>query len=183
MENRSLCIAQQRITQIEKQLRGENQLLNKNQTSNNERYQLRLLEKNDYQKGFLQILSQLSTVGEISEEKFNERFEEMQNTIGTYYTMVIEDVKEKRIVATATLVVEKKFLRECSSCGHIEDVVVNSEVRGQNLGKRIILALKKLAEEKNCYKVILDCSDSNVEFYEKCGFSKTEIMMRYPPKK
>jgi glucosamine-phosphate N-acetyltransferase len=44
------------------------------------------------------------------------------------------------------------------------------------------LALKELAVEKGCYKVILDCSDSNVSFYEKCGFSKTEIMMRYPPK-
>eukprot|EP01080_Neovahlkampfia_damariscottae_P001148 gene1148-10662_t len=182
MENTGLSNAQQRITQLEKQLRSENQLT-ENKTSNYERYQMRLLEKDDYHKGFLQILNQLSTVGDISEEQFHQRFEEMQNTQGTYYTMVIEDLKEKTIVATATLVVEKKFLRQCSSCGHIEDVVVNSEVRGQNLGKRIILGLKKLAEEKNCYKVILDCSDSNVAFYEKCGFSKTEIMMRYPPKK
>ena len=33
------------------------------------------------------------------------------------------------------------------------------------------------AREAGCYKVILDCSDSNVKFYEKCGFQKKEVQM------
>jgi CII-binding regulator of phage lambda lysogenization HflD len=110
MNNSELCKAQSRMNNLEKQLKG-NSFLDHQFTSNEERYQLRLLEKKDYHKGFLKILSQLSTVGEVSEEKFNQRFESMQNTLGTYYTMVIEDLKEKQIVATATLMIEQKFLR------------------------------------------------------------------------
>jgi glucosamine-phosphate N-acetyltransferase len=100
--------AKSRMDNLEKQLKGT---LDHQSTSNEERYQLRLLEKKDYHKGFLQILSQLSSVGDVTEEKFNQRFESMQNTLGTYYTMVIEDLKEKQIVATATLMIEQKFLR------------------------------------------------------------------------
>ena len=30
-----------------------------------------------------------------------------------------------------------------------------------------------------CYKVILDCSESNVAFYEKNGFKRYGVAMRY----
>lgn len=28
-----------------------------------------------------------------------------------------------------------------------------------------------------CYKVILDCSEDNVRFYERCGFVRKEVQM------
>jgi hypothetical protein len=34
------------------------------------------------------------------------------------------------------------------------------------------------AKENTCYKVILDCSKSNVEFYKKIGFKEHEVSMR-----
>lgn len=72
--------------------------------------------------------------------------------------------------------------------GHIEDIVSLKEYRGNNFGKwylsvfdhlnaRIIEQLKHIADAVGCYKVILDCSDSNVPFYEKCGFEKKEVQM------
>lgn len=33
------------------------------------------------------------------------------------------------------------------------------------------------AKEVGCYKVILDCSEDNVNFYQKCGFTKKEVQM------
>lgn len=42
---------------------------------------------------------------------------------------------------------------------------------------RVIEALVKLAEEAGCYKIILDCSEENVPFYEKCGLYKKEVQM------
>ena len=42
--------------------------------------------------------------------------------------------------------------------------------------------MKYLAEvgaQANCYKIILNCSEGNSEFYQKCGFRKTgELEMR-----
>jgi glucosamine-phosphate N-acetyltransferase len=32
--------------------------------------------------------------------------------------------------------------------------------------------LVSIAKEKKCYKVTLDCADTNVTFYEKCNFEK-----------
>ena len=32
-------------------------------------------------------------------------------------------------------------------------------------------------QEMGCYKVILDCNEDNVTFYEKCGLIKKEIQM------
>lgn len=54
---------------------------------------------------------------------------------GTYYVVVVEDVVNNRIAASATLAVEKKFIRHCSARGRVEDVVVDENYRGKQLGK------------------------------------------------
>jgi glucosamine-phosphate N-acetyltransferase len=36
-----------------------------------------------------------------------------------------------------------------------------------------------VARKENCYKVILDCSQNNIPFYEKAGFREYEVSMRY----
>eukprot|EP01027_Heterolobosea_sp_BB2_P008311 GEZU01012338.1.p1 GENE.GEZU01012338.1~~GEZU01012338.1.p1 ORF type:complete len:114 (+),score=18.55 GEZU01012338.1:531-872(+) len=100
-----------------------------------------------------------------------------------YNVVVIEDLALNKIIGTATLLVEMKFIRGCALVGHIEDVVVSSEYRGRNLGKRIIEQLQRIAQDRGCYKVILDCTEANSKFYEKMGFRVTELQMRYdvPP--
>lgn len=34
-----------------------------------------------------------------------------------------------------------------------------------------------MAKEIGCYKVILDCSEGNVGFYERCGLVRKEVQM------
>lgn len=98
---------------------------------------LRPLEAEDYHKGFLQLLGQLAVVGNVSYQQFKQRFEEQRNIVPqTYFTVVIEDTKKKKIIATATLIVEIKYTHGCSKVGHIEDVVVDESYRGYKLGKR-----------------------------------------------
>jgi len=89
-------------------------------------------------------------------------------------------VDRQKIIATATLLIELKFIRQCGKCGHIEDVVVDQNYRGLRLGVRVVEALITAAKESGCYKVILDCSEGNAVFYEKCGLVRKEIqMVRY----
>ena len=42
---------------------------------------------------------------------------------------------------------------------------------GKGLGKGIINFLTDVARRSGCYKVILDCDESNTGFYRKCGYS------------
>lgn len=42
---------------------------------------------------------------------------------------------------------------------------------------RIIEQLKAIAIKQKCYKIILDCGENNIPFYEKCGFNRKEIQM------
>jgi len=67
------------------------------------------------------------------------RFDEMQSCEGTYYVFVIEDTSTKRVVSSCTVAVEKKFIRGCSSRGRIEDVVVDADYRGKQLGKLYVV--------------------------------------------
>ncbi|KAK5117287.1 hypothetical protein LTR62_005904 [Meristemomyces frigidus] len=70
-------------------------------------FTMRSLEKGDFAKGFLDCLRVLTFVGELSEQDFLEHFEDMVSSNGTYFVLVVEHAS--RIVATGTLVVEKKL--------------------------------------------------------------------------
>ena len=137
----------------------------------------RAIQTSDYEKGYLKLLSQLTSVGDISKEAFIRRLEQMDKEV--YRIVVIEDPNSHKIVAAATVFVEVKFVHNCGQVGHIEDVVVDETVRGKHLGVKVIEACKQFAKEKGCYKIILDCSEKNVQFYQRCGFQKKELQMRF----
>ncbi|AYV82182.1 MAG: acetyltransferase GNAT family protein [Homavirus sp.] len=132
------------------------------------------LKKTDYDKGFLQLLEKLTVVGAdtITFEDFCKQYDRLKNEV-----YVIRNRSTNRIVATGSIFIEHKFIRNLSSVAHIEDVVVDPEYRGHNLGKSIVNHLIGIAIDKGCYKVILDCSDNNIVFYEKCGFARKGVEM------
>ena len=134
---------------------------------------VRRLEAGDYAKGFMELLAVLTTVGDVAEGDFIRRVRDVAS--GPEYVYVVEE--NGRIIATGTLVVERKFARSCGVVGHIEDIAVLTPAQGRGLGKVIIHALMRVAERMGCYKVILDCAEKNVAFYEKCGLTQKEIQM------
>ena len=88
-----------------------------------------------------------------------------------YKIIVVEDKRSNRIVGAGSVIIEMKFNRQAQGkAGHIEDIVVDKSQRGKNLGLRIIQLLKQIAWANDCYKIVLDCADYNVPFYNKCGF-------------
>jgi glucosamine-phosphate N-acetyltransferase len=161
-------------------------------------YTLRALRKSDYDIGFLDVLRVLTTVGDITKEEWNGRYDWM-NTQGKggYYLLVIED--QGRIVGTGALLVERKLwvspLRSLSQClrrlirhcsihhlgivGHIEDIAVAKDQQGKKLGLKLIQALDFIAEKVGCYKCILDCSEANEGFYVKCGYKRAGLEMAH----
>jgi len=73
-----------------------------------ETYTIRALKKSDYARGFLDVLRVLTTVGDITEQQWNDRYEWMDTQgKGGYYLLVIDD--GERIVGTGALIVERKL--------------------------------------------------------------------------
>jgi len=87
-------------------------------------------------------------------------------------------IEQGEIVGTAGIFIEHKLLHCGSHVGHIEDVVVDDNCRGKGVGEALIARCKEYAGRWECYKVILDCSQDNVSFYEKCGFRTVSVGMR-----
>ncbi|KAK6147201.1 hypothetical protein DH2020_018113 [Rehmannia glutinosa] len=146
-------------------------------TEEEEIFQVRKLEISDKKKGFVDLLQQLTLCDSISDEVFEEQFNEIAKCGDDHLICVIEDNNSGKIVGTGSVFIEKKFIRNCGKVGHIEDVVVDSSARGKQLGKKIIGFLSDHARTMGCYKVILDCSVENRPFYERCGFKQKEIQM------
>jgi glucosamine-phosphate N-acetyltransferase len=149
----------------------------------NARYLIRPLSLSDYDKGHLKVMEQLTVVGTVTREEWTNRFLELRRQSETYFVAVVEDLQSGVIVASGTLLVERKFIRNAGLCGHIEDIVVDSSARGQNLGLKIVNNLVDIAKRLGCYKVLLDCEKKNIPFYEKIGFREKEIqMVQYFPR-
>uniref|UniRef100_A0A915I961 Glucosamine 6-phosphate N-acetyltransferase n=1 Tax=Romanomermis culicivorax TaxID=13658 RepID=A0A915I961_ROMCU len=133
---------------------------------------LRPLMLSDYDKGFMKLLSELTTVGNVSEQQFEKRFFSMKRCKNTYYVTVIENLETGDIVAAATLVVEEKFIHQASIRGRIEDVVVSADFRGRKLGHILLATLTALGKKLGCYKMSLECKDELLAWYENFGYRK-----------
>jgi glucosamine-phosphate N-acetyltransferase len=141
------------------------------------RFQVRRLQISDKSKGFIELLRQLTVCDSVSDKDFEDRFQEISSLGDHHVICVVEDECSGKIIATGSMFIEKKFFRNCGKVGHIEDVVVDTNAQGMQLGKKIIAFLMDHACSMGCYKVILDCSLENRAFYEKCGFKQKEIQM------
>lgn len=115
-------------------------------------YTIRPLRRSDYQRGYLDVLRVLTTVGEISEEQWDKRFDWIKSRNDEYYMLVVCDGAD-RVVGTGSLIVERKFIHELGMVGHIEDIAVEKGQQGKKLGLRIIQALDFVAAQVGCYKV------------------------------
>ena len=133
----------------------------------------------------LALLSQLTTVTDkngqtISEEYYNYLFRLLPPT---HYIYVMYSEKgeigeeEEQLVGMGTLIVERKLVHGGNPVGHIEDVIIDKKYRGESYGKKLIDFLVDKCRESGCYKVILNCDEKCVGFYERLGFSQKNVEM------
>lgn len=88
----------------------------------------------------------------------------------------IVGIYNDRVVAYGSVVVENKIRGEVA--GHIEDIVVDSEVRGMMIGVALIKELIRVANEKQCYRITLFCKESLINFYARNGFEVNNVVMK-----
>ncbi|KAF7257227.1 hypothetical protein EG68_05726 [Paragonimus skrjabini miyazakii] len=140
-------------------------------------------------ESYLQLLCELTDVGSVDNQEYiggyshtkyivvSATFNQMMRCPDTYYILVLENISSNQIIAAATLVIERKFIHSCAKRGHIEDLVVCSEYRGNNFGKFLVEALVAIGKHRGCYKISLDCKDDKVRFYERIGFVRLNNVM------
>lgn len=143
------------------------------------KYTIRNLHDTDYSTNYLQLLGQDFAINSntITYTDFAEYVSKLHNS---HQVFVIEndnndaDIKStnSQIIGSSTIFIETKIIHNFGRVAHIEDVIVHNEYRGHGLGKLLLDKCIEIAKLEGCYKIILDCSDNNCKFYEKCGFMK-----------
>ena len=136
----------------------------------------RRLALEDMDNQYFELLGMLSSMdaSKVQPEQCKTFFEKLDKQ---HVILVFQDRKSGKIVASGTLLVEEKILRNFGKVGHIEDIVVHCDYRKYGLGKKMIQCLTALSEQNGCYKTILDCSEENAGFYEKCEYSRKGVAM------
>jgi len=142
----------------------------------NMKFRLRNLEPKDFGRNFLDLLSELTTVSKLSQGWCEQRLAMMRSD-ALQEMVVVEDLDNGLLCAAGTMVIENKFIHKCGRIGHLEDVVVHYGLRAKGLGKRVVDRAVEIAKGHGCYKVLVDCAEKNVAFYEKCGFKRNCVQM------
>ena len=83
---------------------------------------------------------------------------------------------ENKIVAYGSIVIENKIRGDIA--GHIEDIVVDTTVRGKMIGVKLVKELVNIGKSKGCYRITLFCDEKLIKFYERNGFKVNNVMMK-----
>ena len=102
--------------------------------------------------------------------------EAWSNFISNTGSNSIVGVYNKKIVAYGSIVVENKIRGEVA--GHIEDIVVDTNVRGKMLGVKLVKELVEIGKNFGCYRITLFCDKKLIKFYERNGFKVNNVIMK-----
>jgi len=127
----------------------------------------------DLSQDFLDTLTSLAEVHLTMDEAKQVFRERLRKGIQTFVARI-----DDRIVGTASLIIEEKFIHSGGCSGHIEDVAVHRDFQKQGVGAALVRHLIEQARAAGCYKVILNCGEATVPFYERLGFRRHDIGMR-----
>lgn len=133
---------------------------------------------------FHKIVRQLSPEAELPSS-----YQNCVNQLEDSYKRVYLAYNSSKPVGTVSILYERKINRpsikgegfvydRLALAAHIEEVVICKCCRGKGYGKDMMeLAIEK-AREEGAYRVTLNCSENNVDFYQKCGLKRYEVCMR-----
>jgi len=113
----------------------------------------------------------------IETKLFEENINKISEMGAIIVGFIIDTSGNIEIIASGTIIIEPKIIRQGKNVGHIEDIVVAPHMRGKRLSQEILNHLKRFAKESNCYKVILDCAEEVKNVYSKNNFIVKGLQM------
>jgi len=137
---------------------------------------IRQIQEIDLFQGFLESLDSLRKASDLEEDNAKLILKKIRSNQN--HVIMVADL-DGQIVGSITLLIEPKFIHQGGLVGHIEDVVVRSELQSKGIGEQLVNAALEYAKNHGCYKTILDCDDNVKPFYEKIGFKRNSNAMRF----
>lgn len=67
----------------------------------------------------------------------------------------------------------------CEHCGHFEDLVVDADFRRMRLGRYLCLYFRKMAYLLGLHRIVLECRDELLGWYESFGYKRAANLMTY----
>lgn len=141
----------------------------------------------DYENDIKKLYLTLTNDNKINSISINEMvlwYDEMKQSNNKCFIMlVIQEKKgsgtdfEIKICGIITILIETKLIHGYCKVGHIEDIVINSEYRGNNLGRSLLKKAVDYTQEIKCYKVILNCNNDLINYYKNSGFLESNTQM------
>ena len=138
--------------------------------------EIRKLKTGDTEKGLLEVLDHLSKTREIPPERCAEILRTYAEATGPYRILVAEE--GDRIVSTARAIITWKLSRGGVKAGRISDVATHPNWEGQGIGSQLVTRLIELGRTEGCYRLGLQCSEKNVDWYKRFGFRRHDVSMR-----
>uniref|UniRef100_A0A6C0E674 N-acetyltransferase domain-containing protein n=1 Tax=viral metagenome TaxID=1070528 RepID=A0A6C0E674_9ZZZZ len=123
---------------------------------------IRKLSNDDYEKYIFLIGTKIS---------YDDYIIFLQSLSDFHIIIVIE--LEGNLIATGTLIIEKKLTNNICYLGHIENIFVDDKHRNKGYGSIIINYLVKYATDKGCYRIDLICTPDITSYYKQFGFEET----------
>jgi ribosomal protein S18 acetylase RimI-like enzyme len=108
------------------------------------------------------------------DEKLRDHWQQILSDPNLYYLVIEEDGK---LVSSCAMAIIKNLTRSARPYGLIENVVTHEDYRRRGYGTALLKKAVEIAEERNCYKVMLMTgrkNESTLRFYERAGFDRGE---------
>jgi glucosamine-phosphate N-acetyltransferase len=137
---------------------------------------IRNIEPDDYIE-YLTLMREFHGYNyEISYDNFCKQLKSMIDNEFCNILVIYSNIERKLIGAGS---IYKLVKLHNNSVGQIEDIIITEKYRGYGYGKLLIEKLCHIGLNKfNCYKIILNCLDKNIQFYEKCQFIVAGVEMK-----
>ncbi len=116
----------------------------------------RPVDAGDFDRGFVPLLAQLTTVGDLSREAWLARLQMLRAHAGAYLVAFVDEDKDA-LVALGTLLIEQKLIHSAGLAGHIEDIVVDCGTRSSGIGRAMIDKLRDIASAAGCASLLCVC--------------------------
>ena len=133
---------------------------------------IRELSLGDYEE-YIKLINQLRPIGcVISKEKYIDIFNIIFKNNKVFVAII-----DNTIVGAITLIIEQKFIHNCSIYTRIEDVIVDNNYRNKNIGKELVKYAIDYSKYLSAFKITLTCKKYLQTFYEKNNFEEYDIHM------
>jgi ribosomal protein S18 acetylase RimI-like enzyme len=121
---------------------------------------------------FAEIFKLLEQLWIDSTLEFDSLREVFENALKSSQQRLIVGIDNKRIIGFCSLTI-KNNLWQSGNLGHVDELVVDKNYRGNGHGKTLIDSITKIAKDLKCKRIELDSAFHRKEahrFYESLGY-------------